>query len=78
MHLDSSSLRTYSATALFVLLWSGGAIFARLGLDHASPFAFLLLRFAIAFAALALIASHTGFWLPERGMRWATARAGLR
>lgn len=77
MHFASTSLRTYGATALFVLLWSGGAIFARLGLDHASPFAFLLLRFALAFAALALIASHSGVWLPERGMRWATARAGL-
>ena len=77
MHFASTSLRTYGATALFVLLWSGGAIFARLGLDHASPFAFLLLRFALAFAALVLIASHSGVWLPERGMRWATARAGL-
>ncbi|MFT0621820.1 DMT family transporter [Ectopseudomonas guguanensis] len=77
MCFDSTSLRTYGATALFVLLWSGGAIFARLGLDHASPFAFLLLRFALAFTALVLIASHSGVWLPERGMRWATARAGL-
>ena len=52
-------------------------MYKRQGLDHASPFAFLLLRFALAFAALALIASHSGVWLPERGMRWATARAGL-
>ena len=77
MCFDSTSLRTYGATALFVLLWSGGAIFARLGLDHASPFAFLILRFALAFAALVLIASCSGVWLPERDLRWPTAKAGL-
>ena len=77
MRLDSTSLSSFGATALFVLLWSGGAIFARLGLDHASPFAFLVLRFALAFIALALIAGHSGVWLPERGLRWPTARAGL-
>lgn len=30
-------------TALFVLLWSSGAIFSRWGLDHASPFVLLAL-----------------------------------
>ncbi|WP_192983208.1 DMT family transporter [Pseudomonas sp. EggHat1] len=77
MCFDSTSLRTYGATALFVLLWSGGAIFARLGLDHASPFAFLVLRFALAFAALVLIACFSGVRLPEPDLRWPTAKAGL-
>lgn len=47
---------TYGATAVFVALWSSGAIFARLGLDHASPFAFLLLRFSIALVILLALA----------------------
>src|SRR5262245_7787398 len=38
------------ATCLFVLLWSSGAIFARLGLDHASVFDLLTLRYAVAIA----------------------------
>ncbi|MGP0174737.1 DMT family transporter [Pseudomonas sp. NCHU5208] len=77
MRFDSTVLSRYGATTLFVLLWSGGAIFARLGLDHASPFAFLVLRFALASLALALIAGHSGIWLPERGLRGPTAKAGL-
>ena len=35
-------------TALFVLLWSAGAIFSKWGLEHASAFAFLLLHFGRA------------------------------
>ena len=77
MRFPSTLLSRYDATALFVLLWSAGAIFARLGLDHASPFAFLVLRFALACVALALLASHSGIWLPQRGLRCSTARAGL-
>ena len=77
MHFVSTFLRTYGAIALFVLFWFGGAIFARLGLDYVSPFAFLLLRFVLAFVVLVLIVSHSGVWLPERGMRWAIARVGL-
>lgn len=77
MRFPSPLLSSYGATALFVLLWSAGAIFARLGLDHASPFAFLVLRFALACVALALLACHSGIWLPQRGLRCSTARAGL-
>src|SRR3982750_1367561 len=32
---------------LFVLLWSTGFVFAKLGLPYAEPFTFLALRFAI-------------------------------
>lgn len=77
MRFDTASLAACGSTLLFVLLWSGGAIFARLGLDHASPFAFLVLRFIIACLALALIALRLGAWLPEPGLRWRTAQAGL-
>jgi drug/metabolite transporter (DMT)-like permease len=42
--------------ALFVLLWSTGFVFARLGLEYAEPFTFLALRFAIVTAALGVVA----------------------
>ena len=63
-------------TALLVLLWSSGAIFSRWGLDDASPFVLLALRFGMALVFL---------WLPEPGTRakwpapacywWAAIRA---
>jgi drug/metabolite transporter (DMT)-like permease len=42
--------------ALFVLLWSTGFVFARLGLDYAEPFTFLALRFAIVTVLLGAVA----------------------
>lgn len=76
-----SHLRTvwsiYGSTALFVLLWSSGAIFARLGLEHASAAAFLSLRFALAFAVLLILAASRRQWLPERGTRLRVIAAGL-
>lgn len=47
------------APVVFVLLWSTGFIGARLGLPHATPFAFLTVRLAIAGALLALLALVT-------------------
>ncbi len=44
------------APALFVFLWSTGFIGAKLGLPHADPLAFLLLRFACVVALLAMLA----------------------
>lgn len=66
-----------ASTSLFVLLWSSGAIFARLGLDHASALAFLILRFAVALGALALFALWSRTWLPQPGTRLRTAGTGL-
>ena len=43
-------------TASFVLLWSSGALAARIGLDHASPFLFLAARLGLALALLLAIA----------------------
>ena len=37
--------------SLFVLLWSTGFIFAKLGLFYAAPFTFLLLRFIAGVAS---------------------------
>ena len=45
--------------ALFVLLWSTGFVFARLGLDYAEPFTFLALRFAIVTLLLGAVAFAT-------------------
>ncbi|KDC57778.1 EamA-like transporter family protein [Bordetella bronchiseptica MBORD681] len=64
------------STALFVLLWSSGAIFAKWGLDYASPFAFLVLRFALALAVLTALGLRTGRCLPAPGTRLRTAATG--
>ena len=54
-----------ASTSLFVLLWSSGAIFSKWGLAHASPFAFLLIRFAIALLALLLLTPLMKFKRPR-------------
>lgn len=71
-----AAFAAYGATALFVLLWSSGAIFAELGVQHASAAAFLLLRFALASLVLAIVAAVRGRWLPARGTRLQVAGAG--
>ncbi|MCE5980587.1 MULTISPECIES: DMT family transporter [Pseudomonas] len=53
--LSKQSVASAATTSLFVLLWSSGAIVSKLGLAHASPFAFLLLRSALALAGLLLL-----------------------
>jgi len=65
------------STAFFVLLWASGAIFSRLGLDHASAFAFLVMRFALAMSVLALVGACRGRWLPSPGTRLRVALTGL-
>ena len=42
---NKASVASAATTSLFVLLWSSGAIVSKLGLTHASPFAFLGLNF---------------------------------
>ena len=64
-------------TVLFVLLWSAGAIFSKWGLEHASAFAFLLLRFALACVALGLLALTRRRWLPQPGTRRQLAMVGV-
>ncbi|SDB41938.1 DMT family transporter [Pseudomonas sp. NFACC13-1] len=65
--LSKNALLAAASTSLFVLLWSSGAIFSKLGLAHASPFAFLLIRFAIALFALVLLIPVLKFKLPKTG-----------
>lgn len=69
-------MAAYGTTTLFILLWSSGAIFAELGVEHASAFAFLLLRFALASAVLAVFGLGRGRWLPMRGTRVRVAVTG--
>lgn len=53
--ISRQSVAAAASTSLFVLLWSSGAIFSKIGLAYASPFAFLLIRFALALFALCLL-----------------------
>lgn len=76
MHARVRQLGAHGATPLFVLLWSGGAIFSRWGLSHSSPFAFLTLRFALALLVLSAIGLMRGQLLPAPGTRGRVALAG--
>ncbi|QVQ27935.1 DMT family transporter [Achromobacter deleyi] len=76
MSFDRTAWTAYGSTTLFVLLWSGGAIFAKWGLSHASAFGFLLLRFVLALSVLLLICARRGRWLPEPGTRKTVAATG--
>ena len=44
------------APLLFVVLWSTGFIGAKLGLPHAEPLTFLLIRYALVIVLMAVIA----------------------
>ncbi|MEO8387094.1 DMT family transporter [Polaromonas sp.] len=68
---------TFGPTSLFVLLWSSGALFSKLGLQHASPFAFLALRFVLALGALLALGFSGRRWLPAPGTRGRVALTGL-
>ena len=63
--ISKESALAAASTSLFVLLWSSGAIFSKWGLAHASPFAFLLIRFAIALLALLLLTPLMKFKRPR-------------
>ncbi|WP_241067746.1 DMT family transporter [Achromobacter insuavis] len=77
MSFNRNAWAAYGSTTLFVLLWSGGAIFAKWGLAHASAFGFLLLRFILALAVLLLICAGRRRWLPAPGTRGIVALTGL-
>jgi drug/metabolite transporter (DMT)-like permease len=55
----------------FVLLWSTGFIGAKLGLPHAEPLSFLLVRYLIVILAMALLAVVTGAPWPTDVQHWA-------
>ena len=68
--ISKQSVASAATTSLFVLLWSSGAIVSKLGLAQASPFAFLLIRFAIAFVGLLLLG-------PLLRLHWPRGRGPL-
>lgn len=73
--ISRQSVAAAASTSLFVLLWSSGAIFSKIGLAHASPFAFLLIRFALALFALCLLMSLLKFRRPRGGQPMLYAMA---
>lgn len=64
---SKESVASAATATLFVLLWSSAAIFSKWGLAHASAFAFLLCRFAIALTALVLLIPVLKLRLPTTG-----------
>lgn len=76
MKFDKAAATAFGSTCLFVLLWSGGGIAAKAGLAHASPFAFLVLRFALGFAGLLAIGLVRRRVLPAAGTRIRVALTG--
>lgn len=76
MNLRPSVAAAFGPTALFVLLWSSGAIFSKLGLAQAATVPFLALRFALALAAVSLLAWTRGRWLPRPGSAPRVALTG--
>ncbi|KQR78746.1 multidrug DMT transporter permease [Burkholderia sp. Leaf177] len=71
-----TAFAAYGSTALFVLLWSSGAIVSETGLQHAPALPFLVLRFALASAVLACLGAWRGRWLPAPGTRLQVALTG--
>jgi drug/metabolite transporter (DMT)-like permease len=53
------------APALFVFLWSTGFIGAKLGLPHAEPLTFLLVRYAVVIVLMGTVALATGARWPQ-------------
>lgn len=77
MSLRSLASAAFGPTTLFVLLWSSGALFSKLGLTHASAFVFLSLRYGLALGVLAVLCLRAGQWLPAPGTRRQVAAVGL-
>jgi drug/metabolite transporter (DMT)-like permease len=74
--IKTQSWGAYAPMALFVLLWGSAAIFTRWGLDHATPFALLTVRFALALLVLLALGWRRKRWLPARGTSLRVAVTG--
>ncbi|MEM9063152.1 MAG: DMT family transporter [Pseudomonadota bacterium] len=59
-----------AAPAFFLLFWSGGFVFAKLGLQYAEPLTFLALRFAIVVAAMGAVFVVLRPPLPKTAADW--------
>ncbi len=60
-----------AAPFIFLLFWSGGYSFAKLGLAHIEPMTMLTLRYGLAMLALAPFALRRFARWPESGRHWA-------
>lgn len=58
------------APAVFLLLWSGGFAFLKMGLAHAEPLTFLALRYAVVLAALLPLAAVLRPAWPSGAAAW--------
>lgn len=56
-HLNklTATLITVGFPLLFLLIWSGGALFSKLGLQYANTWSFLFLRAALALVLLLIL-----------------------
>ncbi len=77
MTFNKSLWTSYGVMTVFVLLWGSAAIFTRWGLDHGTPFALLIVRFALALGAVLLIGLYRRRWRSALGTVWQTAATGL-
>jgi drug/metabolite transporter (DMT)-like permease len=59
-----------AAPILFLLLWSGGFAFAKIGLDHAPPMTFLALRYWFAILVLLVMLAIMRPPVPRRISDW--------
>jgi drug/metabolite transporter (DMT)-like permease len=59
-----------AAPLLFVLLWSTGFLGAKLGLPHAAPLAFLLVRYLAVLVLMTVIAGASRAAWPHDGRQW--------
>ena len=64
------NLRASLAPALFVALWSTGFISAKFGLPYAGPLTYLLYRFALVTALMAVVGIAVGARWPQRPITW--------
>ncbi len=60
-----------AAPFVFVLFWSGGYSFAKLGLAHAEPMTLLAMRYGLAVVALAPFLLRRGIDWPHNRRHWA-------
>jgi drug/metabolite transporter (DMT)-like permease len=59
-----------AAPLLFLLLWSGGFAFAKIGLEHAPPMTFLALRYWFALMVLLVVLAIVRPPVPRRASDW--------
>ena len=67
----------FAAPAVFLLLWSSGFVFAKLGLQYAEPLTYLALRMIVVVVVLAIIVALTRPKWPNRAGLLHSAATGV-